>query len=147
MLPDRSGLELVKLMRANPTLMRIPVLLLTARAGAESASEGLSAGADDYIVKPFAPRELLARVRTHYELAALREYALSRAEDKAANLERALASNRHIGAAMGVLMASLKLTDEQAFDLLRKTSQNRHRKLRDIAEEVILTGEIPSTHD
>jgi PAS domain S-box-containing protein len=144
MLPDRSGLELVKLMRANPTLMRIPVILLTARAGAESASEGLSAGADDYIVKPFAARELLARVRTHYELAALREYALSRAEDKAANLERALSSNRHIGAAMGILMASLKLTDEQAFDLLRKTSQNRHRKLRDIAEEVILTGEIPS---
>jgi signal transduction histidine kinase/DNA-binding response OmpR family regulator/PAS domain-containing protein len=146
MLPDRSGLELVKLMRANPTLMRIPVILLTARAGAASASEGLSAGADDYIVKPFVAQELLARVRTHYELAALREYALSRAEDKAANLERALASNRHIGAAMGVLMASLKLTDEQAFDLLRKTSQNRHRKLRDIAEEVILTGEIPSLH-
>jgi DNA-binding response OmpR family regulator len=142
MLPDRSGLELVKLMRANPMLMRIPVILLTARAGAESASEGLRAGADDYIVKPFAASELLARVRTHYELATLREYALSRAEDKAANLERALASNRQIGTAMGILMARLKLTDEQAFDLLRKTSQNRHRKLRDIAEEVILTGEI-----
>ena len=143
MLPDRSGLELVKLMRANPVLMRIPVILLTARAGAESAAEGLRAGADDYIVKPFAAQELLARVRTHYELATLREYALSRAEDRAANLERALASNRQIGAAMGILMVRYKLTDEQAFDLLRKTSQHRHRKLRDIAEEVTLTGEIP----
>ena len=143
MLPDRSGLELVKLMRANPTLMRVPVILLTARAGAESATEGLRAGADDYIVKPFAAQELLARVRTHYELATLREYALNRAEDKAANLERALSSNRQIGAAMGILMARFKLTDDQAFDLLRKTSQHLHRKLRDIAEEVTLTGELP----
>ncbi len=142
MLPDRSGTELVKLMRANPALMRIPAILLTARAGAESASEGLRAGADDYIVKPFAPDELLARVRTHYELAKLREYALNQAEDKAANLERALASNRQIGAAMGILMARLHLTDQQAFDLLRKASQNRHRKLRDIAEEVMMTGEL-----
>jgi signal transduction histidine kinase/DNA-binding response OmpR family regulator/PAS domain-containing protein len=143
MLPDRSGIELVTLMRANPALMRIPVILLTARAGAEPASEGVRAGADDYIVKPFAAQELLARVRTHYELAKLREYALNRAEDKAANLERALSSNRQIGTAMGILMARLKLTDEQAFDLLRKTSQNRHRKLRDIADEVAMTGELP----
>jgi signal transduction histidine kinase/DNA-binding response OmpR family regulator/PAS domain-containing protein len=144
MLPDRSGIELVKLMRGSPALARIPAVLLTARAGAASASEGLRAGADDYIVKPFAANELLARVRTHYELARLREYALNRAEDKAANLERALSSNRQIGAAMGILMARLQLTDEQAFDLLRKTSQNRHRKLRDIAEEVLMTGEVPA---
>ncbi len=143
MLPGRSGIELVKLMRANPLLMRIPAILLTARAGAESATEGLRAGADDYIVKPFEAEELLARVRTHYELATLREYALNRAEDKAANLERALASNRQIGAAMGILMTRLRVTAEQAFDLLRKESQNRHRKLRDIAEEVMMTGELP----
>ncbi|HST49932.1 ATP-binding protein [Jatrophihabitans sp.] len=144
MLPGRSGIELVKLMRANPMLARIPAILLTARAGAASAAEGLQSGADDYVVKPFVPEELLARVRTHYELAKLREYALDQAENKAANLERALASNRQIGAAMGILMARLHLTDEQAFDLLRKTSQNRHRKLRDIAEEVMMTGELPA---
>ena len=144
MLPGRSGIELVELMRANPMLARIPAILLTARAGAASAVEGLRAGADDYVVKPFVPEELLARVRTHYELAKLREYALDQAENKAANLERALASNRQIGAAMGILMARLHLTDAQAFDLLRKTSQNRHRKLRDIADEVMMTGELPA---
>jgi signal transduction histidine kinase/DNA-binding response OmpR family regulator len=143
MLPGRSGIELVKLMRADPSLMRIPAILLTARAGAESAAEGLRAGADDYVVKPFVAEELLARVRTHYELAMLREYALNKAEDKAANLERALTSNRQIGAAMGILMARLRLTDQQAFDLLRSESQHRHRKLRDIAEEVMMTGEVP----
>ncbi len=143
-LPGRSGIELVKLMRADPMLARIPAILLTARAGAASAVEGLRAGADDYVVKPFVPEELLARVRTHYELAKLREYALNQAENKAANLDRALASNRQIGAAMGILMARLQLTDAQAFDLLRKTSQNRHRKLRDIADEVLMTGELPA---
>ncbi|HEY0165540.1 MAG TPA: ATP-binding protein [Jatrophihabitans sp.] len=143
MLPNRSGVELVRLMRADPTLMRIPAILLTALAGSESVAEGLRAGADDYIVKPFAAPELLARVRTHYELAKLRDYAFDRAEEKVANLERALFSNRQIGAAIGILMARLKLTDEQAFDLLRTTSQSRHRKLRDIAEEVTMTGELP----
>jgi len=144
MLPGRSGIDLVQLMRANPMLARIPAILLTARAGAASAAEGLRAGADDYVVKPFVPEELLARLRTHYELAKLREFALDQAENKAANLERALSSNRQIGAAMGILMARLHLTDGQAFDLLRKASQNRHRKLRDIAEEVMVTGELPT---
>ncbi len=59
------------------------------------------------------------------------------------NLEAALASNRRIGMAIGILMASLKITDEQAFDLLRMTSQHTHRKLREVAEEVILTGAVP----
>jgi GAF domain-containing protein len=59
------------------------------------------------------------------------------------NLEAALASNRRIGMAIGILMASLKVTDEQAFDLLRITSQHIHRKLRDVAEEVIMTGTVP----
>lgn len=72
---------------------------------------------------------------------------LNRAEDRAAHLERALSSNRQIGTAMGILMARLQLTDEQAFDLLRRTSQNRNRKLHELADEVILTGELPQPHE
>jgi len=48
------------------------VILLSARAGEESSLEGLEAGADDYVSKPFSARELLARVRTHLELARVR---------------------------------------------------------------------------
>lgn len=62
---------------------------------------------------------------------------------KIANLETALVSARRIGAAMGVLMASQKVTDEEAFDLLRRASQNNQRKLRDVAEDVMLTGTLP----
>lgn len=66
--------------------------------------------------------------------------------DKAGHLERALASNREIGSAMGILMISHKLTSEQAFDLLRRTSQHGHRKLSVVAREVVETGvlELPS---
>jgi signal transduction histidine kinase/DNA-binding response OmpR family regulator/PAS domain-containing protein len=143
MLPGTSGIEFVKLLRADDRLSRLPVILLTARAGSDSAAEGLSAGADDYVVKPFDPKELIARIRVHYELSQLREYALTEAQDLAANLRLALSSNREIGAAIGILMASRRVTADDAFDLLRRASQAQHRKLRDIAAEVTLTGLLP----
>ena len=67
-----------------------------------------------------------------------REQLLTKAE----NLHRALASNREIGAAMGILMARHQLTSDQAFDLLRRTSQRAHRKVVAIAAEVIETGQL-----
>jgi AmiR/NasT family two-component response regulator len=64
------------------------------------------------------------------------------ARDKVTNLEVALASNREIGVAMGVLMTTYKITRDEAFDLLRIASQNGHRKLREIAIEVGDTGTL-----
>jgi predicted HTH domain antitoxin len=58
------------------------------------------------------------------------------------NLKKALESNRDIGAAIGILMARHQLTRDQAFDLLRMASQGRHRKLADIAADVVDTGTI-----
>ena len=142
MLPGMDGLALVRMMRTNPDLSRIPVILLTARAGAESAATGLRSGADDYIVKPFEPAELLARLAVHYELSCLRNFALDEAENRSANLELALTSNRQIGAAIGILMAVHKLTSEGAFALLREVSNKRNRSLRDVADQVVLTGTL-----
>ena len=65
MMPRLDGFELVKALRADPSTAAIPVILLSARAGEESTLEGLAHGADDYLVKPFSARELLARVRAH----------------------------------------------------------------------------------
>jgi signal transduction histidine kinase/DNA-binding response OmpR family regulator len=143
MLPGVDGVELVRVLRQLPATARLPVVLLTARAGADSAADGLAAGADDYIVKPFDAGELLARVRVHVELARLREYAAGRAEDEAANLRIALGTNRQIGAAIGILMHGHGLTNEEAFQLLRQTSQRLNRKLRDIADDVVRTGDLP----
>ena len=66
-----------------------------------------------------------------------------RLRQRAANLEIALETNRHIGSAIGILMARELLTAEQAFERLRDTSQRLHRKLRDVARDVINTGELP----
>ncbi len=143
MLPGPSGLDLVATVRGTPEWTTVPVILLTARSGPEELAHGLSVGADDYIGKPFEPIELLARVRTHYELAQGRTRLVAQALAKAENLETALSTNRTIGMAVGVLMTSHRVTSEQAFDLLRMHSNNSNRKLRDVAEEVVLTGETP----
>ncbi|CCH31635.1 SpoIIE family protein phosphatase [Actinosynnema sp. NPDC047251] len=74
MMPRLDGLALVAALRADPRTAAVPVLLLSARAGQEASIEGLQAGADDYLVKPFAAAELLARVRANVELSRLRNH-------------------------------------------------------------------------
>jgi signal transduction histidine kinase len=72
MMPELDGFGLLQVLRSDPRTRTVPVILLSARAGEEAALEGLHAGADDYLVKPFSARELLARVRTHLQLGHLR---------------------------------------------------------------------------
>ena len=66
MLPDIDGLELCKAIRGNPELSHIPVIFLTARASETDRIVGLELGANDYIVKPFFIRELIARIKIHF---------------------------------------------------------------------------------
>src|SRR3712207_6932514 len=71
-------MQLLAALRGDPRTARIPVLLRSARAGQEAAVEGLSAGADDYLVKPFSAEELLARVGAHLRLGQVRREAEER---------------------------------------------------------------------
>ena len=63
MLPDRSGIDLAREIRADPRTRALPLIMLTARAQEGDRLSGFEAGADDYVTKPFSPRELLARIR------------------------------------------------------------------------------------
>jgi two-component system phosphate regulon response regulator PhoB len=63
MLPDQSGLRLLSRLRADRDFRDIPVIMLTAKSMEEDKIAGLNSGADDYVTKPFSPRELLARAR------------------------------------------------------------------------------------
>ncbi len=72
MMPRLDGFGLLKALRADQRTRHVPVILVSARAGDEATVEGMDAGADDYLVKPFSARELLARVRSHLELARQR---------------------------------------------------------------------------
>lgn len=75
MMPGMDGFELLRAIRGDAALRDIPVILLSARAGEESRVEGLAAGANDYLVKPFAARELIARVGANLQLARVRSEA------------------------------------------------------------------------
>jgi len=63
MLPELDGIEVCRAMRADPTLAAIPVIMLTAKGDESDVILGLGIGADDYVTKPFSPKELVARVR------------------------------------------------------------------------------------
>ncbi|WP_375760299.1 ATP-binding protein [Corallococcus exercitus] len=72
MMPRLGGFGLLRALRELPSTRAVPVVMLSARAGEEAAVEGLEAGADDYLVKPFSARELVARVRSMLELSGMR---------------------------------------------------------------------------
>ncbi|UOX99831.1 ATP-binding protein [Blastococcus sp. PRF04-17] len=75
MMPRVDGFELLRALRGDPATAHVPVIMLTARAGQEASVEGLEAGADDYLAKPFRAAELLARVRAVLERTAGRRAA------------------------------------------------------------------------
>jgi PAS domain S-box-containing protein len=75
MMPRMDGFELLRSLRSDERTREVPVILLSARAGEESRVEGLEAGADDYLIKPFGARELLARVDAHIRLQRVRREA------------------------------------------------------------------------
>ena len=84
MMPELDGFELLKQLRSDEQTRGIPVILLSARAGEESRVEGMQAGADDYLVKPFSARELLARVSARLDITRVQREGEKRI---AANLD------------------------------------------------------------
>jgi two-component system phosphate regulon response regulator PhoB len=81
MLPDVSGLELTRQLKRDTETREIPIIMLTARAEEDDRVAGLDGGADDYIVKPFSPRELLARIRAALRRATVAEGEVVNAGD------------------------------------------------------------------
>ena len=81
MMPVLDGLGMLDAIRANPATSTLPVILLSARAGEEARVQGLAARADDYLVKPFTARELLARVEVHLSLAHMRKQETRRVQE------------------------------------------------------------------
>jgi signal transduction histidine kinase len=102
MMPEMSGIELCKAIKAEDATRAIPVVLVTSKAEQDMKIEGLELGADDYVTKPFHPRELLARVRSLVRVRSLQKQLSHRNED----LERTL---RELQAAEVQLVQSERL--------------------------------------
>ncbi|HWK51668.1 MAG TPA: PAS domain S-box protein, partial [Steroidobacter sp.] len=77
MMPELDGFGLLKAIREDAELRDLPVIMLSARAGEEARIEGLHAGADDYLIKPFSARELTARVHANLKLAHVRRESMA----------------------------------------------------------------------
>jgi PAS domain S-box-containing protein len=133
MMPGLDGFGLLAAVRRDPALQSIPVVLLSARAGEESRIEGLDSGADDYIVKPFSARELLARVGGLLELRRMRRF-------RAAQFETLLNE-----APLGVFLVDSKLRLRDANPTARATMGDIPDLVgRDIGE--ILLAMWPEPH-
>ena len=91
MMPRLDGFGLLREVRADAVLSQTPVLLLSARAGEEARVDGLASGADDYLVKPFSARELVARVASNLRLSQLRNRVQQELRDINDSLERRVA--------------------------------------------------------
>jgi PAS domain S-box-containing protein len=87
MMPGLDGFGLLRDLRGDPDTRGLPVIMLSARAGEESRVEGMEAGADDYLVKPFSARELLARVGAHLQMARLRRETAAALQESHARFE------------------------------------------------------------
>ncbi len=95
-LPRRSGLDLVEAIRREPAIAHLPVIMVSALAETESRLAGLSRGADDYLAKPFSPKELVARVRRMLARAEDTRTLLRRNQEMLAEVERSRGDLRRL---------------------------------------------------
>ncbi len=144
MMPGLDGFGLLRAIRAEPELRYLPVILVSARAGEEAGVEGLEAGADDYLVKPFSARELVARVQSHLSLAGAREdaqaaerLAREKAEEAAEARARFMANTSHeLRTPLNAVMAYLELLLSGASGQLGEEQRSHLERIRDGAHHL-----------
>ena len=156
MMPVMDGFGLLRAIRASDTFPKLPVMLLSARAGEEASSEGLRAGADDYVIKPFSARELLARVETRLTQARLHA-AERRARELAEQANRArddfftMLSHELRTPLMAVLAWTALLKDNRlepgevahALELIERNGRVQRRLVDDLLDvSRIVTGRL-----
>jgi signal transduction histidine kinase/DNA-binding response OmpR family regulator len=122
-MPKLNGFALLEVLRADATHHALPVIMLSAHAGEESRIRGLQDGADDYLVKPFSARELIARVDSHLKLAARRQLAadhaaLTRLHEASARLtgEEALSNLLDAVAEAALPLSGTRMSTVQLYD-------------------------------
>lgn len=142
MMPGLDGFGLLQTVRAEESLKHIPVILLSARAGEESRIEGLDSGADDYLVKPFSARELLARVKSHLAIARIRQESAERERALRLEAERNELRFRTLSEKLDLQVRErTKELVEKNADVLRQSQQ-----LRELSWQLLHTQDEERRH-
>jgi two-component system cell cycle response regulator len=137
MMPDITGLEVCKILVSDPTTKDIPIILVTAKSGAEDTKEGLEAGAFDYIKKPFNRIELLARVKSALKLSEAHKRLLS-SEKRDTYVATVVTANHKIKQPLTLLsLSSAAIKRELAKDEVSKDGILKRVKYIDIAVKEI----------
>ena len=137
MMPDITGLEVCKILVNEPTTKDIPIILVTAKSGAEDTKEGLEAGAFDYIKKPFNRIELLARVKSALALAEAHKLILT-SEKRDTYLATVVTANHKIKQPLTLLtLSSAAIKRELSKDEISRDGILKRVKYIDIAVKEI----------
>jgi signal transduction histidine kinase len=156
MMPLLDGFGLLRAMREDEATAQIPIMLLSARAGEEASAEGLRAGADDYIIKPFSARELIARVEARLAQARLRaaerrgrdaaEKANQARDDFFAMLSHELRTPLMAVLGWTALLKGSRLGPEDmayAVDIIERNARTQRRMIDDLLDvSRIVTGRL-----
>ena len=142
MMPRMDGVELCKQLRSHVETSHIPLIMLTARAGAENRIEGLETGADDYLTKPFDARELLVRVRNLIDQRALlkERFAQGRSPLRPDRMPSATLDEQFLQQLSGLFQENYTDADFGQTDMQQALAMSKtqlHRKIK------ALTGETP----
>jgi len=133
MMPVLDGFQLLEAIRKDERTRTIPFVLLSARAGEESRVEGMHAGADDYLIKPFSARELLARVSARLEIARLQGEGERRYRELAESLEILVrARTEQLEQRTAELVKQSEDTRSLSAQLLQIQSEERRRIAREL---------------
>ncbi len=137
MMPDITGLEVCKILVNEPTTKDIPIILVTAKSGAEDTKEGLEAGAYDYIKKPFNRIELLARVKSALKLSEAHKLLLS-SEKRDTYIATVVTANHKIKQPLTLLsLSSAAIKRELSRDEISKEGILKRVKYIDLAVKEI----------
>jgi signal transduction histidine kinase len=147
MMPNLDGFGLVRELRADSDLKTIPIILLSARAGEESRVEGLQQGADDYLIKPFSARELMARVAAHLEMARLRRDAAEQIRQSEDRLREVNAELQQRVAQEQASNVALREARRAAVNLMKDAVASRERAEQAAAELRESEEALKKAHD
>ncbi|RZA24440.1 MAG: response regulator [Proteobacteria bacterium] len=143
MMPGKNGFELLQTIRSDPSLSRLPVILLSARAGEEAKIDGLKVGANDYLVKPFSSRELSARVASVLQISQMK---LETDRLRSNRDERLLGAFAQAAVGMALLDLNLNILDANSTfaDITGYTTdelRTLNASLLNLPENMAVTGE------